>query len=269
MSEESFEGRLAIDSIAERILKRAQPSAAELAALKRPMRDIEQLMRRDYVRALRKRLGYRELLTLVSQANGLWPGLNRERLMWKRRHLTEFSEQLSVHLSARPRREPEGMALRGFYVHKSRSTLKRPLIYVNTAHHPAAVAATFCHEVGHHLATGRLAREKQTPIHFFFDAAYARHIDDPTELSADVLVSLAAYPEPVARRIFSKSWSGGLVARAQHLTAETVEDICRHLKQGYRVDFTRSVQSRRNLTYLAGMIHFAKLRWALLAEYDL
>ncbi len=269
MSEESFKGRLAINSIVERILKKAQPSAAELAALKRPMRDIEQLMRRDYVRALRKRLGYRELLRIVSAANDLWPGLNREKLMWKRRQLTEFSEQLSVHLSARPHRKPEGMALRGFYVNKAESTLKRPLIYVNTAHHPAAVAATFCHEVGHHLATDRLPAEQERSVNFFFDAAYAKHIDDPVELSADVLVSLAAYPEPVARRIFSKSWSGGLVARAQHLTAETVEDICRHLKQGYRVDFTRSGQPRRDLTYLAGMVHFAKLRWALLAEYDL
>ncbi len=269
MVEASFEGRLAIDVLAERILAQARPTPSELNAWRKPMRDIERLMRRDYVRALRRWLGYRELRSLVSAGAKVWPQLNHERIRLKRSELADISWRLSVHLSARPHREADGMALRGFYVRKSESALKRPLIYVNTAHHPAAVGATFCHEVGHHLAARLFAGKKMEPVNFFYDAAYATHLDDPVELAADVLVSLAAYPEPIARRIFAKSCSGGLVARAQHLSAEAVTQICNHLKRGYRVDFTRSGQPRRDLTYLAGMVHFAKLRWGILAEYDL
>ncbi len=233
------------------------------------MRDIERLMRRDYVRALRKRLGYWAVRELLSAGRTIWPQLNRERLSLTRREFGEIAERLSVYLSARPHRKPDGMALRGFYVHERDSALRRPLIYVNTAHHPAAVGATFCHEVGHHLAARLFAEKKAEPVHFFFDAAYADHLDDPVELVADVLVSLAAYPEPTARRIFTGTWNSSLVARAQHLTPEAIADICEHLKRGYRVDFTRSGQPGRNLTYLAGMVHFAKLRWGLLGEYDL
>ena len=81
----------------------------------------------------------------------------------------------------------------------SRKSPKRPqkggLIYLNTAHHPAAVGATFCHEVGHHLALNILRHADERPVHYFFDAAYSSHLDDPVELTADVLVSIAAYPK--------------------------------------------------------------------------
>ncbi len=258
-----------VDAIADRILAGAKLSGSSLRAWRKPMREIECLLRRDYVRALRKCLGYREAKSILSAAIGVWPEFNRERVEIPRSRCAEISRKLSVHLSARPYRAPEGLALRGFYVHEARSLLTKPMIYVNTAHHPAAVAATFGHEVGHHLAHG-IFEESRNPVDFFFDAAYSGHLDDPIELAADVVVSLGCYPESVARRIFATaSWKGGLVASAQHLSQDAVMQVCEHLKCRYHVDFTRTDQPDRNLVYLAGMVHYAKLRWALLAEYEL
>lgn len=258
----------AIDAIAQRILVDAKPNRLQRRASKAPMEDVRRLVRRDYVRAARKHLGYRELRKLLARATEVWPQLNRERLqLLSKEEFAAISRRLSLNLSTQPHRAPDGLALRGFYMQASRLLMKRPMIYVNTAHHPAAVGATFCHEVGHHLGS-RIFRGDDA-VHFFFDSAYSTHLDDPVELAADVVVSLAAYPRPFAERLFAESWHGGLVAHAQHLTADTVEQICHYLKDGYRVDFRRSGQPRRNLAYLAGMVHFAKLRWALLAEYDI
>jgi HD-like signal output (HDOD) protein len=259
-----------IKSIVGRILANAKPSKVELSAWKRPMAEIARLERRDYVRAVRRRLKYRELVRLVETAKHLWPELNEERLrILSLSELERMSRKLSLNLSTQPHHEPDGLALRGFYLRKSRTSVKRPMIYINTAHHPAAVMGTFCHEVAHHLGDQLSRPATLEPVHFFFDAAYSSHLDDPCELAADALVSLGAYPRAEAERIFSKPWAGGLVARAQRLDHNAIEQICHHLKIQYRVDFTRPNQPPRNLVYLAGMVHFAKLRWALLEEYDL
>lgn len=160
------------------------------------------------------------------------------------------------------------MALRGFYVEKRRRLLKRPLIYVNTAHQPGAVSSTFCHELGHHL-TSQLFETPNEGVHFFFDADYAAHLDDPLELAADVLVSLAGYPDAAARRLFSTPWNWGLVARTGKLSEEVFAGVRNHAERRLGIDFTSKWPAKQRLNYLAGMIHYAKLRWALLAEYDL
>jgi len=259
-----------IESIVGRILAHAKPTRAERSAWSRPMREIQRLERRDYVRSIRTQLKYRDLVRLVDSVTKVWPELNRERLrVQSMDELEGIAKKLSLKLSTQPHREPDGLALRGFYLRKSRTSIKHPMIYVNTAHHPAAVMGTFCHELAHHLSDQLSKSGGPEAVHFFFDAAYSNHLDDPCELSADAIVSLGAYPRAEAERFFSKSWSGGLVARAKRLDHQAIEQICRHLKIEYRVDFTKPNQPPRNLVYLAGMIHFAKLRWALLEEYDL
>src|SRR5208282_2547173 len=102
---------------------------------------------------------------------------------------------------------PEGLTLLGFYA-KER---KRPLICVNSAHHPAAVLAAFWHEVGHHL-TSHLLKMSREPVELSFNLDFDTHLDDPMELIADILVTLVTYPQSVAR------WMSGSHAQARSMT---------------------------------------------------
>jgi hypothetical protein len=114
-----------------------------------------------------------------------------------------------------------------------------------------------------------LGEDDSAPVHFFIDADYASHLEEPAELAADVMVSIAGYPEPIARKIFATDWEWGLVARAKDLTEAALSEVRRHLKNAYGFDFTEQIPANQMLHYLSGMIHFAKLRWGLLAEYDI
>jgi hypothetical protein len=263
-----------LERLTDEILRTAGERGREkIEAWKNPGADLRKLAHRDYVRSLRKVLQYRDLLRIVSAAERVWPNLNREQLntFAKKefgRRATRLTSDLEVHLKAEPYRGPEGLALRGFYVETQMERLHRPLIYINTAHHPGAISATFCHEVGHHL-TARLFDTTRQGVHFFFDADYTGHLDDPLELAADVLVSLAGYPAPIARAIFSAPWNWGLVAKTGELTEEVFADVRKHAEGRFGLNFKAPLPAKQRLNYLAGMIHYAKLRWALLAEYDL
>jgi len=90
-----------------------------------------------------------------------------------------------------------------------------------------------------------------------------------SELVADAAVSFAGYPEPIARKIFAVPWDWGLVARAKNLTEAALNEIRGHLRKVYGFDLMERIPINQRLNYLSGMIHYAKLRWALLAEFDL
>jgi hypothetical protein len=259
-----------IEKMVARILSETQDKeAGKIAAWKKPTDDLRRLMRHDYVRSLRKNLPYRELKALVAAFNDRLPGFNREIVgMMPTNQLAEWATALDLHFKAAPNEGDDGLALRGFYVTRKEGILKRPLIYVNTAHHPLAVASTFCHEVGHHMSSEILGEKEDTPVHFFFDADYASHLEEPDELGADVMVSIAGYPEPIARRIFATEWEG-LVAKAKDLSEDALLDVRGHLKKAYNFELTDQIPAAQMLHYLSGMIHYAKLRWALLVEYDI
>ena len=241
---------------------------AELNDRQKPEKSFQRLLRRDYVRDLRRNLNYRQLLELLHSAHRILPRLNREPLdVMPIEQQARLAANLGLHFQAAPRTGAEGMALRGFYVNKLQEVLKRPLIYVNTAHHPVAVSTTFCHELGHHLAADIL-RPRDQKVHLFLDVDYAEHMNDPGELAADVLVSLAGYPKPVAVKIFSQAWARGLVASTKTLSDAAFNEIHAHLKRVYGLNLSAGISPRQRLNYLSGMIHYAKLRWALLAEYD-
>ena len=60
------------------------------------------------------------------------------------------------------------------------------------------------------------------------------------------------------------------MARADNLTEAAFAEVRRHLKKAYDFDLPlEQMSEEQRLRYLTGMIHYAKLRWALLAEYDL
>ena len=180
----------------------------------------------------------------------------------------KMASQLGIHLQARPYDGAEGLALRGFYVERGRSALKRALVFVNTSHHAGAVNTTFCHEIAHHL-TSRFFETSPVPVHFFFDSDYSSHLDDPAELAADVMCCIAGYPEPLARDFFSMPWTRGLVAKADKLPDVVFHRVLKHITKRYGLDLSSRISVNQRLNYLAGMVPYAKLRWALLEEYDL
>src|SRR5271157_5889039 len=186
MNAKTQHGLTALRGIAEQILDGAKLSSKQRVFWRQPLRDLEKLLKRDYNLALRKSVGRAEVLKLTAAASKLWPGLNREKLpVPTKADFAAISKRLSLNLTIRKCRERDGMALRGFYVHSieeiAQARHKGGLIYLNTAHHPAAVGATFCHEIGHHLALEVLRRSDDRPVHYFFDAAHSSHLDDPVE----------------------------------------------------------------------------------------
>jgi hypothetical protein len=260
----------AVDALVEQILRRPHKAGRkELEAWRKPQRELRELARLDYVRVMRRTLDYHTLRAIIREARKIWPRLNREQFRPKSlKQLAAISSDLRIHLQATPYRGPEGMALRGFYVDKTRKLLKHPLIYLNTAHHPGAVSATFVHEIGHHVTT-RVTGSTGDAAHYFFNGGHRNHLSQPVELAADVLASLAAYPAPLARKMFDMPWDWGLVARADQLPDKAFAQIRKHVRDLLGINFGASLPTGQSLNYLAGMIHYAKLRWALLAEYEL
>ena len=272
--------RSEVTKLVDAILASANLSGSrELAKWRHPRADIRRLALRDYAPSLRKHLGHEYLREVLGVAQRVIPKLNRDHdpLMIDRwvgaaqsvslgNLFSSITEKLGVHFQATPFRGPEGLALRGFFVDRHRASLKRPLIYVNTAHHPVAAAATFFHEVGH-LVAAEVFEGGGAPVHFFFDADYASHLDDIDELTADIVLSLVAYPAPVARRIFDAPWKWGALANPNPLTNEVFAQVSEHFRISFGVILSAAdLPPRRKLNYLAGMIHFAKLRGTLLAE---
>ncbi len=264
------QNNLVVESLVEEILANDPAMGRpELEASRKPLEELRHLAHLDYVRVMRRTLGYHEMRAVLSEARKVWPNLNRAQLRTPApTQYAEIASDLNVHFQATPYGGPEGMALRGFYVSKLGRMLKRPLIYVNTAHHPGAVSATFCHEVGHYV-TAKVLKPEPDTVHFFFGSAHYEHLRDPLELAADAVVSLAAYPESLARTIFAVPWNWGLVARADELPERAFARIRSHVKELCGIDFGSALPVGQSFDYLAGMIHYAKLRWALLSEYDI
>jgi len=154
-----------VEKMVARILSETHDKeAAKIAAWKKPTDDLRRLVRHDYVRSLRRNLPYREIKTLVAAYSELLPGFNKEIVgMLPTDRLADWATALDLHFNAAPNEGDDGLALRGFYVTRQEGMLKRPLIYVNTAHHPLAVSSTFCHEVGHHLSSEILGESENTP----------------------------------------------------------------------------------------------------------
>jgi hypothetical protein len=266
----TVKAQVRIEKMVARILaETSEKESYQIEAWRKPADDIKRLVRHDYVRSVRRNLPYRDLKTLKSAFEFL-PDFNRKVIgMMPTEQLAGIATDFKLHFNASPNVGEEGMALRGFYITRNESILKQPLIYVNTAHQPIAISATFCHELAHHMSTELLGKDENTPVHFFFDADYASHLDEPNELAADAMVSIAGYPEPVARRIFATEWKWGLVAKAKDMTEAALAEVRGHLKRAYGFDVMELVAANQRLHYLSGMIHYAKLRWALLAEYDI
>lgn len=243
-------------------------SFAETRHARPTLREAEHTLRsaarRDYAAALRKQFDRQQLREVVSELRTVLPTLNREVFRIKDpRRLHKIADNMGVLLKANVFKGSDGRELRGFYV-PDRHFLKRPLICVNTANHPVAVAAAFWHEVGHHLTT-RLLGDDHGPLNMSYASRYEDHLDDQREIAADMVMGMACYPKPAAKRLFGDSRESFLNDDADRLVSKVVP----HIRAVTGFDFENGFSARENLHYLAGIIHLAKLRSALLCEYGI
>jgi len=223
---------------------------------------------REYGPSVREIFGRSELRELVSEARRLvWPHLNQQPLrLGSPREFREAWAPLGIEFRMAKLRSPRGMALLGFYVGKS-PVSKRPLICVNTAHHRAAMSGAFAHEMGHHLTARMFGFQQDEQPHHMGYSGYGFHLDDPPELAADVFVSLGILPKRVAEQFFDgrrRSSAGTGVTRANGMV-EAVAYVAN--KYGFNADPNLPQENR--VRYLAGVLHYAKLRKALFDEFDL
>ena len=257
------------DVLASEIVKASKGSHASAAA-RSATAEIQSLEREDYGHSLRRSLGRSEVREIIAEArSSVWPRLNAESVrLVSPTEFTRLWSRVGVQFKLASLRGTEGLALLGFYVREMGGS-RLPLICVNTAHHPAAIGAAFSHEMGHHLV-GRLFDSHKQHAQLLTYTAYGEHLDDPEELGADVLVSLGVFPEGIARKIFLKpgklKQSGSAAAELQDSVSAKVLE---YFEGKFSLTFGGQLPSTRKLHYLAGVIHFAKLRRALLTEYGI
>jgi hypothetical protein len=239
--------------------------AKQLAAWKRPQDDIRRLGQRDYVTSLQQHLNSTQINELLHRARDVWPHFNRAVLgPPSKQFFSRAADALQLHIKEGRYRS---LALYGFYVDRASTMLTKPLIFINSAHHALAIGTTFCHEVGHHFST-EAAKDKPGQVRYYFDAVYSEHLRDKGELFADVVVSLGGYPKSAAEAIFPKAQRKKF-ANKQGLDQALIQRIRDHLEGSYGFDFSAALSPNQNLQYLAGMLHYAKLRAALLEVFDL
>ena len=225
---------------------------------------IRNVVELDYGAVMKKHFDHQQVKKMLHDMRRALPTLNLE--MYRVTEVGDLSRKaadLGVVLKAHPFKGSDATGLRGFYVNEA-EVLKRPLIWVNTATHPTAMAASFWHEVGHHL-TDRIWGTRHHPAGLSFGNNYRDHLADPKEMAADIVRVLAGYPRTIARRLFR-----GRDMRAFSHDADLLVSAARpHLRAVMGFDFHSRFSPGENLYYLGGIIHVAKLRTTLLSEYGI
>ncbi len=98
-----------------------------------------------------------------------------------------------------------------------------------------------------------------------FGRDFEEHLGDPRELAADILVTLVCYSRSAAKQLF-----GSLLQKGSAENVHAVVSAAKtHMNAVWGFNFDNRIPAARNLHYLEAMIHFAQLRLALLAAYDI
>jgi hypothetical protein len=250
------------------IVKTAETASSEREpALATSQAEIARLWSRDYGHALRGNLSRAEVREIVGAAKRkAWPRLNDAAVrLGSMREFAERASALGADFRVARMPWPSGLAVFGFYLGKDSGLEKRPLICLNGAHHPSAIATAFLHEVGHHV-TAELFSTRNETVQLSRQTGYEAHLNYPRELAADVLVSLGVYPRNIAAKLFDATRDRRIplpeVGGKSPSTVKAVLDTARR----YSLDFD-SLPAQKKLQYQAGLIHFTRLRQALLDEY--
>ena len=243
------------------VLKSSKSGATELT-VRDTAKYLASLSKLDHAAALQARFGRQLFREIVSELRRMLPRLNREVLRGSDpRQLAKVAASLGVVLDARRFEGPQGRTLRGFYVN-DRTVLKRPIICLNTIGHRVGVAAAFWHEIGHHL-TREIFGCHDGQLNLSFASSYPDHLESQEEIIADAMMVLAAYPNAVARRLFG----GAEREKANRQVGLLASRALGHLRSVGGLEFHTRAPEFENLHVLAGIIHLAKLRKAMLEEY--
>jgi hypothetical protein len=238
------------------------PGGANPATLREARRFFNLIVRHDYAKALKKQFDAAQLRDLLRELRRALPDLNRRVFSELRiERLARKAADLGATLKAEPFEGENGCALRGFYL-SADTNRRKPMVYVNTAREPIGIAAAFWHELGHHLTHDILGAGKET-LFLSFSADYASHLKSIDELAADIVMTLGCYPKQAAQRVFGSRSSKGTSADSMIMSAR------QYVHSVTGLDFDRSTAAQENVYRLAGMIHLAKLREALLSEYGI
>ena len=232
--------------------------------------DLKKILSTDYmeVPAMPSKLLLKELSRIVEsdikQHTSTYGGLADLGSPQLMSHLEHLFGPRELELRAEPYRTGAGLSLRGFYCRADVGPKSKFVIFVNTAHHPGAVAATLGHELGHYIY-GSLVGEKASHT-AFMEGAFANHLIEEDELFADSLVALSAYGTDSFDRI----------AGIGQLKPGSSDDLFKQIKSAYKLigprynlDFSKldvakgKAQAAWRVRYLTSMAHFLKLRYAL------
>jgi hypothetical protein len=167
-----------------------------------------------------------------------------------------------LEIRAEPYTTGVGLSLRGFYCRTEIGDERRLIIFLNTAHHPGAVAATFAHELGHHMCG---LRDRGRPI-AAMEGTFYNHLKESDEVFADTLVSLSTYSRYVIRKI-------RLTQRPTARRIDFVRQVRRAyglMSSSYRVDLLDAKLNKfQRLYYLTELVHFLRLRGALHSSFQI
>ena len=129
-------------------------------------------------------------------------------------------------------------------------------------------AYVIAHEVGHHV-TAKLFSNRDESVQLSRQTGYEAHLVDPRELSADILVSLGMYPRNMAAQLFEVGSRRKASASAeQHIESSPAAKAVAATARRYGLNLG-SLSIQKMLQYQAGLVHFTRLRQALLDEYGL
>jgi hypothetical protein len=225
---------------------------------------------RNYAEALR-RLPYGQIELLISGVREIEPGLG-DQPVFALKPAPGFAD-MAANLGINFRTSAltgSGLNLFGFYAPNHLDGLRRPCIWLNSAHDPLAIWGSFHHEVAYHLMQNQVkepGRRTRPGSHWFIGGEFEEHLDDPSEMAADIAVSLSFYPLPVALKLFPRR---SIPASADcYLEPAALARIFEYLKATYGFDLRNVLRQPALSHYLSGVIHYIRLRQALAKEYAL
>jgi len=249
-------------ALAARLLEELEfPS--DLLETKTPLADLNAVLAADY-RAVpgfpRVELA-RELRRIVD--NFIMP-YGQIWKCWQDRQGLEFASRIfnwgDVLVNAQPYVEGAGLSLWGFSTDTKVQGRRKFLIFVNTAHDRGAVAATIAHELGHYvykaIPGNRVGQSSMGSL-------FTEHLREEQELFSDAVVALSAYNYPAIREI---AGNGSVACDGASLKLpEQFRKAFDTIDPHYRIDLRRrDLTASWRIRYLTLMVHFFKLRGALL-----
>src|SRR5262245_41886248 len=159
------------------------------------IKDLRKILSTNYIedvklpsQELLQELAYIVTSLIVSRDGREWKNLSSAQLLSR---LFRRLGPREIELHARPYLSGAGLKIRGFFCRAEIGGDARFVIFVNTAHHPGAAAASLGHELGHYIYDA--LKGEPAPTLALLEGSFARHFDRESELFADCLVSLSAY----------------------------------------------------------------------------